>query len=44
MFCPEGVSETGQDICEELNGIAVGRMGMRILYMVRLSSLIMKMV
>lgn len=33
VFCPEGVSETGQDICEELNGIAVGRMGMRILYM-----------
>jgi len=35
VFCPQGVCETQQNICEELNGIAIGRLGPRILYMVR---------
>ena len=35
VFGPQGVRETRQNICEELNGVAVGRMGPRILYMVR---------
>ena len=34
VFGGEAVSETAQNICEELNGMAVGRMGPRILYMV----------
>ena len=34
VFAPEGVYETAQDICEELNGVAVGRTGRRILHMV----------
>lgn len=35
VFGGEAVRETAQDICEELNGVSVGRMGQRILYMVR---------
>ena len=42
VFCPEGVCETAQEICEELNGVAVGRMGRRIMYMVRVCSPVMK--
>lgn len=34
VFGAEAVAETAQNICEELNGVAVGRMGQRILYMV----------
>ena len=34
VFGGEAVRETAQDICEELNGVSVGRMGQRILYMV----------
>ncbi len=34
VFGAEGVCETAQEICEELNGIAVGSTGRRILYMV----------
>ena len=41
VFGPQGVCETRQNICEELNGVAVGRMGPRILYMVRDDSLIL---
>ena len=40
VFGPQGVHETRQNICEELNGVAVGRMGPRILYMVRAPSVI----
>ena len=35
LFDTEGVSETAQDITEELNGIPIGRIGPRIQYMVR---------
>ena len=34
LFNTEGVSETAQDIAEELNGIPIGRLGARIQYMV----------
>ena len=34
VFGGEGVRETAQDVCEELNGVSVGRTGPRILYMV----------
>jgi hypothetical protein len=37
VFGGEAVSETAQNICEELNGVAVGRMGPRILYMHNMS-------
>eukprot|EP00731_Ephydatia_muelleri_P031979 Em0023g486a len=33
LFAPQGVCETAQEICEELNGIPFGRLGPRILYM-----------
>ena len=34
VFGPEGACETAQGLCEELNGVPVGRLGTRILYLV----------